>query len=318
MAGSWPDCPSRKIAYHDDGTVVAGRYEDSGAPYENFYEWSLANITELNDLDHVPISPDWPNSFMAITRFAPGVATSITNIETVWIFPELRDIYGFVAELHHSGGSTDAAHLYIYTSPDTTNGIDGTWTLQIDYWTSSNVIIDDSPEAWRTMIVAFSAPGTRAVKTRSTTHNFSKEFEWRAAYIFGTITAGETPDRIVYVDDNTGLEFTKPMDWGDVPRGATLDWDIYLLNNSATLAAGGTMVLDFTTLYNSSDTWYLIKSNAGGAPAFAATFDVPTMAAGTRYPTGTDTFTVRLTVPDNEPLGIYEAILELSPATSWT
>lgn len=313
MAGSWPDCPSRKIAYHDDGTVVAGRYEDSGAPYENFYEWSAANVNKLNDLDHVPVGNDWPNSFMAIERF---VNDKLTNTETVWIFPELRDIHGFVAELHNSGGSTGSNHLIIFTSPDTTNGLDGTWTQQIDYLTSSNVIVDASPEAWRTMVVSFSVPGTRAVKARGGTGSLSKEFQWRSAYIFGTIASDETPDRILYVDNSTGLEFTKPMDWGDVPRGTTLDWDIYLKNNSATLTAGGTMVLDFTTLYNSSDTWYEIKSTASGA--YAATHNVPTMNAGSRYPTGTDTLKVKLKVPDSEPLSIYEAILELSPASSWS
>ena len=315
MAGSWPDCPSRKIAYHDDGTVVVGRYEDLGAPYENFYEWSVAGVNELNDLDHQTISPSWPNTYSASTRFGP-IITVLTRVETAWIFPELRDIYGFVGELHHAGGSVNEIWLDVYTSPDTTNGIDGTWTHQFFYYTGSNVIVDGTPESWRTMIVPLSVPGTRSVRVRSNNGVTSKEFEWRAVYIFGTIASTETPDRILYVDDNTGPEFTKPMDWGDVPRGTTLDRDIYLLNNSATLAAGGVMVLDFTTLYNSSDTWYQIKSTAGGA--FADTFNVPTMAAATRYPTGTDTFTVRLTVPDDEPLSIYEAILELSPATSWT
>jgi len=316
MAGSWPDCPSRKIAYHDDGTVVALRSEDSGAPYENYYEWLPANVVELNDLDFQPIPEDWPNSIKPMGRYLSVGPTVLSNFQTVFIFPELRDIYGFVATLHHSGGSTDPNAVDIRTSPDTTNGIDGTWTTQFTYWSNSNAIIDDGPEAWRTGIVTFDAPGTRAVRTDGYTGYYGKEFEWRSIFIFGMIAAGETPDRILFVDDNTGLEFTKPMDWGDVPRGTTLDWDIYLLNNSSTLAAGGTMVLDFVTLYNSSDTWYQIKSTAGGA--FADTFNVPTMAAGTRYPTGTDTFTVRLTVPDDEPLSIYEAILELSPATSWT
>jgi len=316
MAGSWPDMPSRKMAYHDDGTVVAGRFEDSGAPYENFYEWSAPNVEELNDLDMTPINTDWPNAFPATTRLFNGV---LTSVETLWIFPERRDVLGFVGYFNHSGGSTDAAAVEILVSTDTTNGVDGTWTRLVYYRggdsnPANNMLYDLDPEAWRTGIVTCNFTGVRGVRSYSYQTLTSQEFAWRAAYIFGTISSGETPDRILFVDDNTGLEFTKPMDWGDVPRGTTLDWDIYLLNNSSTLSANAPQTLDFVTLYNSSDTWFTISDSGG---AFGTTANVPTMAAGARYPAA-DVFTVRLDVPDDEPFSIYEAILELSPASSWT
>ncbi|GAG04788.1 unnamed protein product, partial [marine sediment metagenome] len=69
------------------------------------------------------------------------------------------------------------------------------------------------------------------------------------------------------------------------------------------------------TLYDDSDTWYTIKENPSGS--FAATANITAIAASARYPAA-DTFTVRLFVPDNAVLAIVEAILELSPAASWT
>lgn len=318
MAGSWPDMPSRKIAYHDDGTVVAGRYNLAGAPYENFYEWSQAAKNECNDLDFTVMTEDWANKMFAASErsLSPGLTP---RTENVWIFPELRDIYG-VRGTFDEGSSTGGTVFEIHTSVDTTNGIDGTWVLQASWYTrngsgSNTALVDADPEDWRSTIETFTATGVRGVRLYGWGNQFSAYVYFRSFYIFGTISSGETPDRILYVNDSTGLEFVKPMDWGDVPRGTTLDWDIYLLNNSSTLAANGTMVLDFTTLYNSSDTWYAISDSGG---TFGGTANVPTMAATTRYPTGTDVFTVRLDVPDDEPFGIYEAILELSPATSWT
>ena len=80
MAGSWPDLPSRKIAYHDDGTVVAARYPPAGAPYENFYEWQAGanGLDQLNNLDFAIITPDWDNQLFALGGEEAGMLTATT------------------------------------------------------------------------------------------------------------------------------------------------------------------------------------------------------------------------------------------------
>ena len=316
MAGSWPDTPSRKIAYHADGTVVVGRYPPDGAPYENFYPWdpTSTGLEELNDLDFSDIDQDWANGrFPAI----PSNAADPTNkrAETCWIFPELRDIYGYAFVLHGQNNGIGGPGEYTwYISADTTNGVDGTWT-NIGDFDETNLTTGNYPEAWRESQIMFYYPAARAMRCLGVAGFFTGgPTVWRAAFLFGVIAAGETPDRILFIDDYTGLEFTGPMDWGDVPRGSELEWDIYLLNNSATLTAN-TMTLDMKTLYDVSDTWYSMNE-AGGA--FGSTISVSSMAAGARYPTGTDVITIKLEVPDDQPLSIYEAFLELSAAASWT
>lgn len=323
MAGNWPDAPSRKMAYHNDGTVVAGRHPLDGSPYENFYEWAAGatGTEELNDLDFVAIDADgvadWNNGIFPVADFITNASILSRQVETVWLFPERRDLYGFVPTYHVAGTGIEEYGTYIEVSGNTTNGIDGDWVLMLEQNNSplNNMIRSGHPEDWRTGITIYFFADARGVRVRGWGQAGSPTpIQWRSMFIFGVISAGETPDRILFVNDVTGLEFTKPMDWGDVPRGTTLDWDIYLLNNSSTLAAN-TMTLDFVTLYDDSDTWYTIKENPGGS--FATTAAITSIAASARYPAA-DTFTVRLFVPNDAVLAIVEAILELSPAVSWT
>ena len=324
MAGSWPDTPSRKIAYHADGTVVVGRYPADGAPYENFYDWDSGplGLEEMNDLDFDGIVPDYDG--VTARRFPALGTTPTSNLlnkrtETAWIFPEYRDIYGYAVVLEVQFSSIGKGDFWMYISGNTTNGIDGDWTV-VGFFQEPNLPVNNNyPEWWRESQVSFFFPRARGMRFLGT-GNFnvgasnSFPMAWRAAFLFGMISAGETPDRILFIDNYTGLEFTLPMDWGDVPRGSVLEWDIYLLNNSSTLTAN-TMTLDMKTLYNVSDTWYQMKVTGG---MFGDTIAITSMAPGARFPTGTDIITVRLSVPQDQPLSIYEAFLELSPAASWT
>ena len=86
------------MAYHNDGTVVAGRHPLDGAPYENFYEWAAGTtgMEELNDLDFVQIVENWGNKLFPVADFITGASILSRQVETVWLFPERRDIYGFV------------------------------------------------------------------------------------------------------------------------------------------------------------------------------------------------------------------------------
>lgn len=318
MAGSWPDMPSRKIAYHDDGTVVVGRHPTGGAPYENFYPWDADALEELNDLDFQQISDNWANGTFAAMTGNHSQNQQNKRTESAWIWPEKRDIYGYATIIEHTGSGIGGLGIHkAYTSVDTTNGIDGTWVEQgpSGGWSDDNLGSVNYPEAWRENQYTFTAEGTRSFRWHGWGGTFNDgDDEFRCMFIFGVISAGETPDRILFMDDSTGLEFTTPMDWGDVPRGSVLTWDIYLKNNSATLQAN-TMTLDVKTLYNSSDTWFDL-SDAGGA--YGDTVSITSMAAGARYPTGSDTITVRLTVPNDQPLGVYESFLELTAPASWS
>jgi hypothetical protein len=131
--------------------------------------------------------------------------------------------------------------------------------------------------------------------------------------MYGLISSGETPDRLLFIDDSTGLEFTEPLDWGDVPRGTTLDYDIKVKNNSGTLTAN-TNVLDFEALTGTSDTYYTIKETGG---SFATTLSITSIGAGVTYPSGANVITVRLAVPDAAGFAAESARLFVS-TVSWT
>jgi hypothetical protein len=131
-------------------------------------------------------------------------------------------------------------------------------------------------------------------------------FHW-----YGVIADDANPDRLMFIDDDTGLEYDEVQDWGDIPRGSVHDKEIYLYNNSATLSATSN-VITFEGLYEDSYSWYTIMDNGSTAPAFSTsiTVDGP-ISPGTRYPS-TDTLTLRLTVDPDENLGPAAARLKLA------
>jgi hypothetical protein len=136
--------------------------------------------------------------------------------------------------------------------------------------------------------------------------------EWHHLHLYGDKSAGATPDRLLFIDNDTGLEFTGPLDWGDVPRGTTLIHEIQIKNNSATLDAND-IDLDFEALTGLSDTWHTMSDSGG---AFGGTLNITSIAATATYPAA-DTITIKLIVGDAENLGPQACRLQAVTA-SWT
>jgi hypothetical protein len=134
-------------------------------------------------------------------------------------------------------------------------------------------------------------------------------FGIRAAEIFGEIASGETPDRIILLDDDTGLEVSIPQDWGDRPRGTARDKLLRLKNNSGSLTAS---TIDVgrgrtETITTDASSWIELDNGAG----FGSTFQVSSLTSGS-----TDTFTVRQVIPDAAIPGLYETWIDITVA-SW-
>ncbi len=100
MAGSYPDAPSRRMAWDEDKTVFM--YGSTVA--------SSGQRIEVNDEDYVGWSPVG----------YPGGGEYF-----YWFFPELREIDGWAGR-----DSTNSALQNVWTSTNTTNTVDGTWVDQ--------------------------------------------------------------------------------------------------------------------------------------------------------------------------------------------
>ena len=318
MAGGFPDMPSRKIPYDVDGSVVATRWPNGGTPKEKWLEWPDAYKKDLNDIDESriewsPYGDFWLNQSVD--------ANGGYFCETVIVFPEHRDVYGW----YISGWPANIYSLNqlftIEVSADSTNGLDGTWTQLASF--QPNQYGDQRFVGWyyqprpgehRTRLSTTDQPGIRAFRVLTGwISGFQSGSQWRSCHIWGAISAGQTPDRLLFIDNDTGLEFTKPLDWGDTPRGLTQDHDIKIKNNSSTLDAANT-TLSFSAEYETSDTWHTIKETGG---SFDTTLLIASILAGATYPAGGNVITVRNAVPVDAVVFLYEARLEAS-APTWS
>ncbi len=315
MAGSYPDAPWRRMAYDQDGTVMWVA-DPQSAENINWGQVDTTTIDEQTETQKGYANDESNTTWVAINgNSAPYLRSTFIAM----IFPELRDLYGLHIWLTMPASPWTYGHVFnVETSTDTTNGIDGTWT---SHWSSGS---GEFPPTWdadyssevyyRAFIESMTATGVRSLRF---VPYVSYELTGASAnrlistHVYGGISSGETPDRLLFVDDSTGLELTEPMDWGDVPRGTSFDKVCKIKNNSSTLDAN-TVTLAFEALTGTSNTWYTAKEGAG---AFNSPLSLTTdpITAGN----SSGTITIRQTIDPAETLSLAACRAYLTVG-SWT
>lgn len=264
-AGSFPDVPSRRMAPDADGTVLYG-HSETGAVVEQ----NQTVQTEMADEDDID-----------------GINLGLNSAYWVgYIFPELREVDG-VYGFHVQGiGKID-------TSGDTTNGRDGTWTNRIaNYVDSTTGVYSD----YRDDIASLAVSNVRGLRYEKVGAN---AFAGLAFHPYGEISAGETPDRLLWFDQSAALEFALPIDYGDSARGMASDFVTYLKNNSGSLSAG-TVQVTAEDLYLGSGAWFTFSE--GGS--YQATLSLASsIGSGANSPN----ITIRRIIPDAAQLGLHAA-----------
>lgn len=308
------------MAYDADGSIVwIIRNQDIGEG--TAVNWSTAPtnfITDVTSGEKVILNNEDSNPFQGScgTCWFSETVSSSDNVKPGYcavVFPELRDLFAAWWHIQVSGGAQD--RLYeIQSSGDTTNGVDGTWVSHSNISLPGSVYSDAVVSAelgYRTKF-STSYTGTAIRGFRFIVYNnFSGVSIYRMymniLHLYGGISTGETPDRLLFIDNLTGLEFVGPLDWGDVARGSTIDYDIKVKNNSSTLSATDTD-FSFEALTGTSNTFYTLSDSGG---TFASTLNIPgSIAAGATYPAA-DTITVRLTLSPTEALSLQAARLKM-------
>jgi hypothetical protein len=127
--------------------------------------------------------------------------------------------------------------------------------------------------------------------------------------VYGVIAAGQTPDRVLFINDDTGLEYIIPQDYGDIPRGSARDITVRTKNNSGTKTANS-IDISRQNLEAGQDSsgWYTMDNGAG----FSSGFTITSLGAGAE-----DSWTLRQNIPDSTTPGLYECWLK-AVAGSWT
>lgn len=192
MAGYFPDPPGHRIPYDRDGTIVHW----SG----NNTDWSL--LGEGTVLD---IADDSPYSAW---RINDGVNRYISLF-----FPRPMDLSGLLVT--HS--KTDGQQK-VWTSSDTTDGINGTWVSRAN-WSNTG----QSDRHIREQIQSRTETDVRGLKLRvGTSGSGTSDGFLRNVHVYGVPTAGANQDRLQIV--NVADEDRVPpahFDYGDVARETT-------------------------------------------------------------------------------------------------
>ena len=132
MAGNYPDAPSWRMPIDRDGTVGLTLTQANTVATQFTHDQMVTINNESND------------------SFDLGLSVSDS---CVFVFPEARDIDGYYISL--SGSYT--FQYTVSVSPDSTNGVDGTWST-IGTASSSSAF------AYRTGIVSVASLAMRAIK----------------------------------------------------------------------------------------------------------------------------------------------------------
>lgn len=228
-----------------------------------------------------------------------GVGTG-DFVNMAFIFPELRDVDGYLFIRSAYGSIT------VYTSVNTTNGIDGTWVqIQAPYVPPVTVV----PQ-YREQIRSSTALGIRSIRFTGNVNNSPFNM---AVHLYGEISPAQNPNRLVLWHPTLDQRVTPSFfDWGDVPRSSSADKTFRVKNLSATLSANSIRVAqDVLTDTTPSVPGQHTLSTDG--TTFLAQVNVGTLAPGAI----SAITTLRRVTPSNAVLSLW-AHRVFAEANSWS
>ena len=285
MAGAYVDAPGRRMAWDDDGTQIYHRRIDLWDPFD------------VGSAGARAIWNDEENGLTTEINFGDNNNKSYVVVT----FPEKRDVDAFYVGSDEGSVGVDP----VWTTPDDNNAWNATWTEQIaDHAWGGGV----GPTAYRTAYTLTSYSAIRSIRWRYEAPAGGGSSYLYAMLLYGTIASAETPDRLLYVDNETGLVFDRNLDYGDLPRGSAIERDIVLRNNSATLDANTVQITAEDLAYGAGG-WFTFSD--GGA--FAGTL----LLGSSILATADRTIAVRVVVPTTQNPNPYPVRFQTSVG-SWT
>ena len=288
MAGDYDDAPGRRMAIDLDGTMLWHRRTNAWDPYD------VASGTARDSW------ADEENAHSLDFNFGDNDDTNYV----IAIFPEKRDVDAFL--IRTNAGASNGTDP-VWTSTDTTTGFDGTWTSRIsdhNDWTGGWY-----PEGYRNDTTALSYTGVRAIRWQYTAPGGGGSDYLKALHIYGQPSTTENPDRLLFVEETTGLEFNRNLDLGDIPRGGAFDRLIVLRNNSSSLTANSVSLTAEALSWGMASWWTF---SDGGT--YAASLSLASSISN-----GSDSpdITCRGAVPNTEGVGPLAGRFKVSVG-SWT
>lgn len=289
MAGFYADVPAPRMAYDRDGTVLVQVYAGAAT---TLAQSSIENINSESD-----------------SAIYSTYANDIPPRQFVLIFPQQRNIAAFFSAVRASWTSCQ-----IQTSPDTTNGIDGTWTTQTSVPDRTSVSI-----VHRTAVTTVNWTNVKGLKIGwfSTSGN-AQRADFYALHLFGRATDISSLDMLrpwhptldEPLDDLNSADGAY-LDWGDVARGTTQDRTFRIKNNSATYSANDIVVTAQALTNTTPSVPAQMTFSTGGA--FSTSLNIGALAPGAL----SSMITIRRTTPTNAVLSLWTVRVVADPG-SWS
>lgn len=291
MAGFYSDVPAHRFALDVDGTVF--KHLDV-----NKTTLSDASTTKASVLD---TDSDY-HQFYSVDDWEGGGVKGYY----VLVFPELRNIDAYFIALSGTG----AMGYNLEYSSNTTDGLDGTWTVATANWSFSTTL---SPN-YRTAIVPQVLTNVKSLRFGwgVTGGSYSEQFRIQTMHLYGSIVGGQNPDRLRFWHPTLDQEASGAhFDFGDVPVGTFTTKQFRIKNNSATLTANSITLSKSSASFADVDTGLTFSSDNS---SYTTTLGIGNLAPGAISPI----LYVRRTVAAGETASIPKDGRLSAAATTWS
>lgn len=281
------EVPSRRMPWDADGSVSLHAISFRPFPAANTPPTKQWTATDTSDVQ--AMNDEDTTAVINQTRNYPWTMHCV-------IFPEKRELDGWYQNVMN-----DTAAWESY-STDTTNGFDGTWDTAVVAATRSTVV-----DHYRDNISSLAVQGVKAVMSLDGEDVTNRSSGRRRVHLYGVISPGETPDRIIFLDtENADAKFTKVLDFGDKPRGQTTTRTFKIKNNSSSKTIN-TIQVTAEALYLNAGGWYTFGDDGVN---YQGTF-----AVGNLGPGATKLLYLKQIIPDAETLGVQAGRIKVSHAS---
>lgn len=285
MVGFYADAPAGRMAYDRDGSL-GFLISSTGS---SIVAISTTDMQRMND------ETDGNTS--------PAIANNV-NSSLAIIFPELRDV------THHFRTLTASVTTIFESSVDTTNGFDGTWATINAAVAGPTASVQPN---YRSSIVAAAGnnTGIKAVRLRATGANSGSVY---AFHLYGKVSAASPSKLELWHPTLDQALYVTPayLDFGDFPRGTSVDKTFRVKNRSATLTASSITVSREALTDATSPTHISEETLSYNGGAFASTATLSSLAPGAI----SQLFTLRNAPGASSNLGLWAQRI-IASAASW-
>lgn len=261
--GLYPDVPDARMPYDVNGTQVYNINTHVPALV------SGGNVTKLNSEfgDNLGGPNNGPSGSL-------DTSAGDTINGLLFLFPQAMDISSIWV-----ASSWGVSTYDVYTSVDTTNGVDGTWVQRTNNHVADGITV--SPN-YRNNIFAIPATGAIAVKITDVQGGSTGRFLCNV-HIYGHPTASS--DRLEFWHPTLDQPlYATPafLDWAEVARGTGSPpvKDVRLKNLASLLTANSITVSHETLTDNTNQFKNAHTLSVDGGTTYTSTVNIPSLAPG--------------------------------------